>query len=85
VLDQRLAQLSLPSAVSDIVQAERGKLGGAVIPAEIEPALRDLLHRAFDEAYIAGFRSTMIVGAVLAALGAVSALVFIEPESAKKE
>jgi len=84
-LDARIADLSLSPELARLIDAERPKLGAAEIPANVEPGLRVILRRAFDEAFVSGFKASMIAGAVLAALGAVAALVLVEPEAAKNE
>jgi EmrB/QacA subfamily drug resistance transporter len=78
VVDQTLAGMSLPLDVRTFVDAQRSKLGGADFSA-LDPALRESLRRAFADAYVAGFRTVMIVSAVLAALGALAALWLIDP------
>jgi hypothetical protein len=81
VLDVELAALSLPPALRIAVDAERDKLAAADFSA-FAPPLREGLRRAFDLAYVAGFRALMIAGAVLAALGALAGLALIEPRRA---
>jgi predicted MFS family arabinose efflux permease len=73
-LDQGLARLALPADVTHAVDAERGRLAAAELPAWIDPPVRDRLRQLFEDAYVAGFRALMITGAVLALLGALSAL-----------
>jgi MFS family permease len=80
-LDGELATLSLPPGLASAVDAERTKLAAADFSA-FAPPLREALRRAFDLAYVAGFRTLMIAGAVLAALGALAGLVLIEPRRA---
>jgi hypothetical protein len=77
-LDRALARLALAPNVATVVDAQRGRLGGAEFSTQIDPAVRDALQRAFDEAYVAGFRTLMIVCAVLAELGALAAFSLIE-------
>jgi EmrB/QacA subfamily drug resistance transporter len=78
VLDQHLAGLGVPPEVASVVDAQREKLASIDLPPQIEPSLRDALREAIDDAYVAGFRTLMIACAVLAALGGLAALVFIE-------
>jgi EmrB/QacA subfamily drug resistance transporter len=78
VLDGKLAAMALPSQVAGMVEAERGKLAAADLSAAGEPTLRDALRAAFVEAYVAAFRSVMLVSAGLAALGAVAAGALVE-------
>jgi EmrB/QacA subfamily drug resistance transporter len=77
-LDERLAAMSLPESARAAIDAQRGKLGGADFSASVDVALGRELRAAFDAAYVAGFRVLMIVSAVLAAMGALSALLLIE-------
>lgn len=69
-LDADLTQRNLPADLLAKVAAERGKLAAA----EVEG-----LHDAFARAFVAGFRTTMITCAVLAALSALAALTILEP------
>lgn len=78
-LDERLSALALPEELLRIVDGERPKLAGVDLPSQIDPMLRGLVRRAFDEAYVSGFRAAMLAGALLAMLGAVAALVLVEP------
>jgi hypothetical protein len=74
VLDRELAGMQLSDDVLAAVDAQRSKLAAAEVP----PAL----HLAFVTGYLAGFRAVMITSAALATLGALCALVFIEPRTA---
>ncbi|MDB5215305.1 MAG: putative transrane efflux protein, partial [Myxococcaceae bacterium] len=76
VLDARLAPLQLPASVAARVAAERSKLGAAQLD-DLEAPLRDVLHDAFAQAFVAGFRTVMIACAAIAALGGVAALVMV--------
>jgi EmrB/QacA subfamily drug resistance transporter len=71
VLDRGLARMAPPSDVLATVDAQRSKLVAASVP----PALREV----FVTSYLAGFRTVMITSSVLAALGALCALAFVEP------
>src|SRR6185295_10620746 len=76
-LDVALAPLALDSRAAAAVAAERGKMGAAAFPADLEPSVLEALRRAFDLAYIAGFRAVMIGCAVLASLGALAAALLV--------
>jgi hypothetical protein len=80
-LDAQLDAMAAPSSVRSIVDAQRRQLAGADL-AGIEPAARAVLRRTFDDAYVAGFRSTMFACAGLAAAGALLALALMAPSSA---
>jgi hypothetical protein len=81
-LDQKLARMALPLELRSAVDAQRSKLGGADFSA-LESGLRDAFERAFAEAYVAGFRTVMIVSALLAAIGALAAFWLIDPTPPK--
>jgi EmrB/QacA subfamily drug resistance transporter len=83
VLDARLAPLQLPASVAARVAAERSKLGAAQLD-DLEAPLRDVLHDAFAQAFVAGFRTVMIACAAIAALGGVAALVLVGMTRARK-
>jgi EmrB/QacA subfamily drug resistance transporter len=84
VLDEDLAAMSLPDAAARIVEAERGRLVGADFAEVGDAALRTTLRRAFADAYVAGFRASMLVSAGLGLLGAVCALWLVEPRAAAR-
>ena len=75
-LDARLETLQLPSSIAAKVAAERTKLGAADL-RDVEGPLRDALHDAFAQAFVAGFRTVMLACAALAALGGVAAWVMV--------
>ena len=58
-------------SVASRVAAERSKLGAAQLD-DIEAPLRDALHDAFSNAFVAGFRTVMLACAALAVLGGVA-------------
>jgi EmrB/QacA subfamily drug resistance transporter len=84
VLDGRLAGMALPSSVSAVVEAERGKLAGAELVSVTDPALREGVRAAFVGAYVAAFRDVALVCAGLAALGAMLAGVLVESARDKR-
>ena len=77
VLDGRLSRLPLSSAQARVVDAERGKLGGADLSG-LDAPVRGAVQEAFDQAYVAGFRALMLACALLAAGGALAALLLVE-------
>ncbi|MGH7294993.1 MAG: DHA2 family efflux MFS transporter permease subunit, partial [Polyangiaceae bacterium] len=81
-LDERLAAMDLPPAITQIVAAERTKLAAAELPPDLAPAVAGPLRDAIDDAYVAAFRLSMLVCAVLAALAALAAMVLVSPASA---
>jgi len=80
-LRSALDALALPVTLRDAVLAQESRLAGAAIPAGLDAALAERLHRAIGEAYIAGFRWVMGAAAALAVLGAGCAWVWIERTS----
>jgi EmrB/QacA subfamily drug resistance transporter len=79
-LDDKLAGLGLAPEIARGVDEQRVKLGGADFGFVADPALRGALRTAFDDSFVAGFRALMVVGAGLAALGGMVALLVIEPK-----
>jgi EmrB/QacA subfamily drug resistance transporter len=84
VLDSELATMSLSASAARIVEAQRGKLAGADLTGIGDPMLRNALRRAFSDAYVAGFRLSMLVCAGLGLLGALSALWLVDSTSRKQ-
>ena len=80
VLDRELARMSLPPAIARLVSAERGKLLGADL-SSIDAATAETLRRAFAVAYVAAFRTLMLVSAAMAGASALGAAVLVEPRS----
>jgi EmrB/QacA subfamily drug resistance transporter len=78
-LDARLAQVPMDPATARAVDAERSNLGAAEFSMVDDADERSRLNRAFEAAYIAGFRVVMLCGALLAAAGALAAFVLVEP------
>jgi EmrB/QacA subfamily drug resistance transporter len=83
-LDRALGGLALPNDVVALVHAERAKLAAAELPAGLDAATKDALERALDAAFVAGFRTLMLVCAGLAAAAALVSLVLVEGRPAPK-
>jgi EmrB/QacA subfamily drug resistance transporter len=77
VLDGDLVRLSLAPSVARAVNAQRARLAAADLGA-LDPLLREPLRRAFDAAFVAGFRALMVACAALAALAALAGFTTIE-------
>jgi len=75
-LDDALARMSLLPTVAHLVSTERGKLLGADF-SSIDPALAEALRHAFAAAYVAAFRTLMLVNATMAAASGLGAAVLI--------
>lgn len=78
-LDHRLAALKAPPTVVAAVNAQRAQLAAAMPPTNISATLRERMQHEITEAYIAGFRWAMLIGAGLALLGSVAAALWIGP------
>jgi EmrB/QacA subfamily drug resistance transporter len=82
--DARLAPLPLPPPAREALAAERRKLAGAEVPADLSPDLQAAVRRAIAESYVAGFRVVMLIAAGLAASSALSAWLLIEDRPSRK-
>ena len=69
-LDWRLSGIAVPDDVHHSLDAQRVKLAGAVIPADLDPALRTVLRQAINRSFVSGFRAVMLISAALAVLSA---------------
>ncbi|MCS6802212.1 MAG: MFS transporter [Chloroflexota bacterium] len=67
-LDRRVAALAPAPEARASIDAQRRSLAAATVPATVPDA--PALNRAVDEAYLAGYRLAMLLGAALAAAGA---------------
>jgi EmrB/QacA subfamily drug resistance transporter len=76
-IDRRVAEWKLPFSATQSLEAQRTKLAAVVPPNDQDAATRQLVQRAVDESFVAGFRAVMAIGAVLAFLSAISASVLI--------
>jgi EmrB/QacA subfamily drug resistance transporter len=75
-LDAKLESLQLPASVAAKVAIERAKLGAADL-GDVEGPLGEALRAAFAQSFVAGFRTVMLAGAVLAALGGIAAWLMV--------
>jgi hypothetical protein len=80
-LDSHLAGLNIPPAVLHMIDIQRSKLVGIVIPAGASGSVHAALGRAIAESFVAGFRVVMLIAAALAVASALSALLLIEGKS----
>ena len=76
-LHHRLIQSNLPPAVLESLQSQRTKLAALALPVTLDPVTTELIRRAIDESFVFGFRLVMAIGAGLAGVSLVSALIFI--------
>jgi EmrB/QacA subfamily drug resistance transporter len=77
-LDSHLAGLHLAAVTQQMIEAQRTRMVGIVIPAGVSNSLHAALERAIAESFVAGFRIVMLIGAALATASALSALLLIE-------
>ena len=80
-LDSHLAGLNIPPAVLHMIDIQRSKLVGIVIPAGASGSVHAVLGQAIAESFVAGFRVVMLIAAALAVASALSALLLIEGKS----
>jgi hypothetical protein len=76
-LDSQLAQLSIPAAVRQALDAQRSRLAAAQAPSGGGAALQQTLQHAIDSAFVSGFRVAMLTGAALALASAIAAALLI--------
>jgi hypothetical protein len=77
-LDARVAALDLPPEAQQQLAAEKVDLGAAQVPEGLEGATAAAVQRAIEEAFVAGFRAAMFIGAGLALASAVAAGIMVE-------
>jgi hypothetical protein len=75
--------MSLSPASAGVVTAERGKLLGADL-SSLDPETAEAIHRAFAAAYVAAFRTLMLVCAAMAAASALGAAVLVGPRASPR-
>jgi MFS family permease len=80
-LDKRSTTWNLPASASQSLHAQQTRLAAIVIPAELGPASKELVHRAIGEAFVSAFRVVSVIGACLAAASALTALALIRKTS----
>ena len=76
-LNRRLAESKLPTSVTLSVETQSTKLAAISIPQNLDLATKQLIRQAIDESFVAGFRSVMAIGAVLAGASSIIALTLI--------
>lgn len=82
-VEKRVADWRLPDAAEQSLKAQRTKLGAIAVPDDLDPTTKQLLRRAVDESFVAGFRTVMAIGAVLAVASAVTSALLIRANQAK--
>jgi hypothetical protein len=76
-LARQLDGLQLPPGLVDAVTAQRARLAGLDLPRGASPAAAQAIRHAVGLAFVAGFRSVMLLSAVLALLAALAAWAWI--------
>jgi EmrB/QacA subfamily drug resistance transporter len=79
-LDAALDDLAAPVIVRGVVSAQRSKLAGIDLDA-VDPALRAIVRRAIDAAYVSAFRTVMLVCTGLAITGSLLAGSLVDPRA----
>ena len=77
------AMPTLPSVTREAVDAQRPDLAAARPPEGTAPDTAAAIGAAIDAAFITGFRVAMVIGAVMALLGAAAAWRLVEGKTAK--
>ena len=83
-LDRHLKEAKFPRAIIDSVRAQSTKLAAMEFPPNADSAMRQRIHAAIDNSFVSGFRSVMLIGAVLATASAVTSLIFIAAPKRRK-
>jgi EmrB/QacA subfamily drug resistance transporter len=73
-----LAALPISPELRHVMAVQASKLAGAQIPAGTSAATSAALRHAIDQAFLAGFRAAMLIGAGLAAASAIAAGLLID-------
>lgn len=76
--DRRLATLTLPPGVQQLLDAQRIKLAGAEVPANLSPDLAADLRRAIALSFVDSFRLVILIAVVLALASALIAFVMLK-------
>ena len=78
-LDSHLVALHVSPTVRHLIDAQRSRLANAEVPASVSGSLHIALQRAIAESFVAGFRLTMFICALLALTSALCAWLMISP------
>ena len=76
-LDRQLLESKLPTSVIQSLETQSTKLAAIAIPENLDLATKQLIRRAIEESFVAGFRSVMAIGAALAGASGIIALTLI--------
>ena len=84
-LDDRLADLNLPSDVRQQLEGEKLALGAAEAPENLDAGSQSAVERAIDEAFVSGYRVIMLVAAASALASALGAALLIDGRKEPEE
>ena len=84
-LNAALADLNLPPGVQEQLSAESADLANTQVPDSLDEATTQRVEEAIDSSFIRGFRVNMVIAAVLAVLGAVTAWFTVEDKVVKED
>ncbi len=79
-IDRRITELNLPESTARSLQSQRTKLAAIVLPDDVDLATREKVRRAIEESFIAGFKTVMAIGAILALASSATALALIRAD-----
>jgi EmrB/QacA subfamily drug resistance transporter len=77
-LDRQIAGGQIPAPAVESLNGQRARLAAADLSDDFDPETRQLARRIVAEAFVAGFRTIMVIGAATATAAAITALVLIE-------
>lgn len=81
-VERRMSESKLPVSASQSLRAQRTRLAAVVLPDDLDLATRQLIQRAVDESFVAGFKTVMAIGAALAVASALTALTLVRTTTA---
>src|SRR5439155_22686965 len=76
-LRQRFSACELPPSARQSLQAQRSKLPAAFLPEHVDALTQHPISHAIDESFVYAFRWVMGIGATLAGVIAIGALLLI--------
>jgi EmrB/QacA subfamily drug resistance transporter len=76
-IDQQLARVNVPLAVSQSLQAQRSKLAAISLPEELDQQTKQIIGCAITESFVRAFRLLMAIAATLALMSGLVAWLLI--------
>ena len=76
-LERRTAEWRLSASTAQALHSQSTRLAAIPIPEDQDEPTQQLIRRAIDESFVAGFRTVMLIGAGLAVAGAITASLLI--------